>query len=438
VNSGTVFRACLLGCCALLLVAKVVRAQGTEPAPGTGKLSKVSILGSQRFPEETVVAALNLSLGQQMDHLQMQAAADRLSTFGVFRNVRFNYRSNKEKVELVFLVEDADLVPVFFDNFPWFTDAELNAAIQSATPLYAGLLPPAGAVAERATEAIQKLLPERKISGTVTRELVGRIEGAGMMMRFVLEGPSLKIGQIQFPDPIAAADPGVKALAQDLIGKTYSRFAIELFVREHVRPLYEARGHLRADYQRPLARFTGDPNKPLPDTILVIIPIVPGGIYRWGGVTWQGNAAFADLALNAFVQFPSSEPVNGLRIEHLWETIKTEYGRLGYIDTTLVPQPTYDEAQKRVTFSVQVNEGAVFRMGELVITGLSPLAKRKIQQAWTLPAGAVFNETYFLEFLAACESKKVFEDYVVHYDEVGHLLDRKPETRTVNVLIDFK
>lgn len=406
--------------------------------PGTGKLSKVTVIGSQRFPEETIVSALGLAIGQNITREQMQAAADRMSAFGVFQNVRFNFRSQKEKVEVVFQVEDAGLVPVFFDNFPWFTDEELNAAIQKATPLYAGMLPPAGAAVEHAAGAIQKLLPERKIEGKVLHELVGRIDGDGMMLRFVLEGPTLKVGEIRFPEPIAAADRAVKALAQDLTGKPYSRFAVELFVREHVRPLYEARGHLRAQYHRPLARFTGDPNKPLPDNILVIVPIDPGAIYRWGGVTWRGNAAFGPVALDALVQFPAGEPANGVRIEQLWENIKNEYGRLGYLETKITPAPAYDEAQKRVQYDVQISEGPVFRMGELVITGLSALAKRKIHQAWILEKGAVFNQSYFREFLTSCENKKIFGDYVVHYDEVGHVLDRKPDIKTVNVLIDFK
>jgi len=406
--------------------------------PGAGKLAKVSIVGSQRFPEEAVIAALGLAIGQDVTREQMQAAADKLSILGAFRNVRFNFRTNKENIELVFQVDDAELVPVFFDNFPWFTDEELHAAIQKATPLYAGMLPPAGALVERAAEAIQNLLPERKLEGKVTHELIGRIDSDGMMHRFVLEGPALKVGEIQFPEPIAAADPAVRALAQDLTGKPYSRFAVELFVREHVRPLYEARGHLRAVYRRPLARFTGDPNKPLPDSILVIVPIDPGAAYRWGGVSWAGNAAFGDAALNAFVQFPTSEPANGVRVDQLWETIKTEYGRLGYIGAKITALPAYDETQKRVHYDVQIDEGPVFRMGELVITGLSPLAKRNLQQAWTLEKGAVFNNTYFQEFLVSCENKKVFGDYVVNYDGVGHLLDRKMDSKTVNVLIDFK
>ncbi len=433
------FRRCrLLGAGLLLVSASALRAQEPAPTPGEGHLSKVSVTGTERFSQEAILTAIGLSAGQSITRLQMQVAADHLSAMGVFQNVRYNFRSQKDQVELVFQVEDAELLPVFFDNFPWFTDDELSAAIRAATPFYAGALPAAGSVLEAATTALQKLLPERKVSGQIRRERVGQIHTDGMMLRFSIDGPALKIGAIEFEDPIAAADAALRALAQDLVGKKYSRMAVEIFVREQVRPLYLQRGHLRALYNRPKARFTGDPNKPLADNVLVLIPIVPGPVFRWGGVTWAGNAAFGAKALDAYVAFPAGETVNGVSVENLWETIQSEYGRLGYLEAKLLPLPRYDESQLKVNYEVRISEGPVYRMGELVITGLSPLAKRKIQEAWTLEKGAVFNSKYFEEFLASCESKKIFGDYVVHYDEVGYLLDRKPENHSVNVLLDFK
>lgn len=405
--------------------------------PGTGKLAKVSIAGSHRFAEEAVISATALVPGQDIRSEDMQAAADRLSSLGVFQNVRYNFRSQQDKVELVFQVDDAPLVPVFFDNFPWFTDEELIVAIRRATPLFNGMVPPAGVVLEQATDAIRKLLPERKVPGAIQRELIGQIYGEGMMMRFSIEGPSLKVGQVQFQNEIAAADPRLRIQAQELVGKPYSRFAVEMFINEHVRPLYDERGHLRAVFGPPQARFTGDPNKPLPDNVLILIPIEPGATYRWGGVTWQGNAAFGPAALQAFVPFPTGEPANGVRITRFWHTIEDEYGRRGYIDVKVLPVARFDETQKRVHYDVQITEGQIYRMGELVITGLSALAQRKLREAWTLTKGAVFSRAYFEGFLASCENKKVFGDYVVHYDEVGHLLQTKPDG-TVDVMIDFK
>ncbi|MBI3405949.1 MAG: hypothetical protein HY046_10885 [Acidobacteria bacterium] len=167
-----------------LLVVSVLTtpllAQELATPPGNGKLAKVNVAGSTRFPEEAVVAAAGLAIGQEISRETMQSAADRLSALGVFKNVRYNFRSQKDHVELVIQVDDVPLVPVFYDNFPWFTDEELNAAIKSVAPLFNGLIPPSGGMLDAGTEAIQKLLPTRKIPGTIQRELIGQINGDGM------------------------------------------------------------------------------------------------------------------------------------------------------------------------------------------------------------------------------------------------------------------
>ncbi len=425
---------------ACLLLAPGAGAQTTEA--GTAKLVEVKVVGSKRFPEAAIVAASGLQAGQDVTREEMQAAADKLSTLGYFHNVRYNFRSiegeTSSRVEMTLQIEDAPTVPVYFDNFPWFTDDELMQALREALPLFDGTIPEAGRAVEMATEAIQKQLPGRKIEGTVERELSGQVVGDGMMMRFILKGPLLKVEGLRMDEPIVAQNKAIAAEARELAGKLFSRFTVELFLQEHVRPVYWERGHLRVRFAPPQARFTGDPRKPLADSVLVIVPIEPGPVYRWGGVTWTGNAAFGPAALDAFVLLPAGLPANGNQVEETWQRIEQEYGRRGYIEMRLRATPAFDETNLRVHYTVKMDEGRAYRMGELVLTGLSPLASRKLTEAWTLEKGAVFDAKYLEDFLAACRSKKVFGDYVIHYDEVGHMLQPNPETRTVDVMIDFK
>jgi outer membrane protein assembly factor BamA len=272
----------------------------------------------------------------------------------------------------------------------------------------------------------------------VQKELSGQVVGDGMMMRFTVAGPTLKVEGVRFEEPIAAQNKIIAAEAQELVGKPFSRFTIELFLQEHVRPVYWERGHLRVKFPAPQARFTGDPRKPLADSVLVLIPVEPGAIYRWAGVTWTGNAAFGPAALDSFVQIPGGLPVNGNKVQETWQGIEHEYGRRGYIAMKLAAEPAFDETNLRVRYTVRIDEGLAYRMGELIITGLSPLASRKLSEAWAIEKGAVFDRIYLDNFLAACESKRIFGDYVVHYDTVGHLLQTHPETRTVDLMIDFK
>jgi len=54
-----------------------------------------------------------------------------------------------------------------FDNFVWFTDEELNAAIKREVPSYTGTASDAGRMTDDIKHALQNLLQEHHIAGTV-------------------------------------------------------------------------------------------------------------------------------------------------------------------------------------------------------------------------------------------------------------------------------
>lgn len=407
-----------------------------QQSPAASTLKKVGVDGTQRFATEAIVQAAGLQIGQPVTREDLQAAADRLGRLGLFRNVQYRYRTFADGVEVDFELEDAPLLPVYFDNFPWWSDAELTAALREAVVLFDGHAPAAGSIVNEITATLQQLLTSRGINAAVEQETLGQPDGSGDMLMFSVAGEGLKIASLQFEDPQAGEDQRVQFLGRELAGKAYSRFAIELFVIERARPLYLERGHLKVEFGTPQARFSGDPSKGL-NEVVVVIPVQRGPRWQWGGVTWSGNRALGNAELDRLVDLVVNAPVNGMRVMGLWEKVKREYGRLGYLDAKVEPQATFDEAGPRVGYRVNITEGPRYKMGELVITGLSLVAERKIREAWSLAAGAQFDRTYFEEFLQS-GVKRAFEGYVVHYQEIGQWLRTNPQTGVVDVLLDFR
>lgn len=435
---------------ALGAVAGSVRALGHAPharppqpqaaqattATKAATLKSVAVEGSQRFTPEQLATAGGLAIGQPVTREALQLAADELGRLGLFRKVLYRYKTYLDGVELVFELEDAPLLPVHFDNFPWFSDADLIARLKEAVVLFQGQAPSQGIILQDMNRALQAFLAEQGITAAVENQVIARPDGAGDMVMFTVAGASLKIAGFDFQDPIAAESRRIAQAKQDLIGKPYSRYTIEMFLMEQVRPVYLDRGHLRVAFDTPRARFTGDPNKPLGD-VTVAIAIQPGPLYRWGGVTWRGNNALDSAALDALVQLPVGQPANGTLIAGTWLKVENEYGRRGYLDAKVAPEAAYDDAAQRVAYTVTISEGTQYRMGELVITGLSVVAERKIREAWGIAKGATFDRAYFEEFLES-GVKRAFAGYVVHYQKIGRWLRTNPDARVVDVLLDFR
>jgi len=426
----------------------VVGTCATPAAAQSGKVAVVTVSGSQRFPSEQIVAMCGLNPGDEVTKEDIQAAADRLAELGPFLNVRYRFRSRGADVEIEFQVDDAPLLPVSFDSFPWFSDEELEQSLRQAVPFYDGTAPEQGTILAVMTRTLEEMLKTRNVNATVECSPLGRPQGDGMMMQFRVVGVSLRVGAVQFSDPLAGESRRVRERLSDLIGKAYSRFAVEMFVLEQVRPAYQETGHLQAAFGRPQARFTGDPNKPLPDQVTVVVPVEPGPAFNWAGAEWSGITAFGPDALNSTLGLGLGELANGIKIQAALDRVRAEYGQRGYLDLEMDAKPVFSEVEAAgvrvhtVKYRIALREGAQYHMGEMVITGLSLAAERKLLAAWRIRAGQTFDLGYFENFVAGIEPGKdrepVFGDLPVHYDEVGRWLRKNTEAKVVDVLLDFK
>lgn len=402
-----------------------------------GKVVAVRVVGSQRYAEAQVAAASGLQVGQSVGREEIQAAADRLAQLGPFLRSNYRFASKGEEITVEFQVEDAPTVPLWFDNFPWFTDDELTEALRKEVQLFDGTAPEQGEILEAMRAAIQRLLAGRGIQGTVERVLLASPVGEGMIQQFKLTRTTLKVNGVQFGDALAAESKAIRQRLSDLVGQSYSRFAIEVFCNEQVRPIYAQQGYLRAKFGPPTARFAGPPDKPLADNVLVVVPIAPGTMYRWGGAQWSGNAAYGPSALDQILGMRIGEAADGMKLTGAWGAIEREYGRVGYLDAKIKPEAIFDEAKAQVSYGVTIEEGLQYHMGELVITGLSLAAERKLTEVWKLPKGQVFDSGYFQEFFEKV-IPQTFENTPVRIEQKGFWLRKNEQTKTVDVLMDFK
>lgn len=445
IKSELVHRRFILIVAALLLLPV---GSTTPAAAQSGKVAAVLVSGSARFPSEQIATMCGLKPGDEVTKEDIQAAADRLAQLGPFLNVSYRFRSRGADVEIEFQVNDAPLLPVSFDNFPWFTDEEVTARLRQAVPFFDGTAPEQGTILDLMKQALEQMLKERGVSAAVECSPLGRPLGDGMMMQFRTVGASLRVGAIEFSDPLARESARVRERLSDLVGKAYSRFAVEMFVLEQVRPAYLERGHLRANFGEPQARFTGDPNKPLSDQVVVLIPVEPGPAFNWAGAEWTGMTAFGPDALNAILGVTLGELANGSKIQGALDRVRAEYGAHGYLDLQLSATPAYAEVEaagqhvNTVKYRIALQEGPQYHMGQMVITGLSLAAERKLLAAWQVPGGQVFNLGYFENFVAQIEPGRdrepVFGDLPVHYEELGRWLRKNAEAKVVDVLLDFK
>ena len=417
-----------------LLVAPKVHAQ-------TATLREVRVEGAKHLTEAQIVPLTGLAPGVQVGRKELQDAADALVRTGLFAKVNFKYDTHNDNLVATFHIEENARLPVSYDNFPWYSDAELDEALRKEIPFYDGHLPEAGQVVERAATILKAFVSVRAPNVEITHQVVLSPLSDGPEQQFTVGGPVPKIAKLEFSDPKLTEDLAVRAHIAEIVGHAYSRMTIHIFLAEQIRPIYQQQGFLQAKIGPAEVRLSGDPNQQkLTEQIPVYVPCAPGTIYRWKGAEWKGNAAISSITLENTLGLKVGDVANGQAIEGGWERVQEEYGHRGYLEAKVTPVAAYDDAAHTTSYEVSIVEGQVFHYGSITISGMSLAGERKIQEAWSMKPGDLFDKKVFEDFMFRLESRRetIFKELPVHYDTVGHFLQADSEKGTVEVLLDFK
>lgn len=422
----------------LLLVALLLVAPATFSQSAT--LKEIHSEGLKTLSEPQLIQLTGLSIGSQVGRAELQGAADLLLRSGLFAKTNYSFATHGDSVTVTFTVEENLRLRVTFDNFPWFSDSELSDAIRRDLPFYDDTLPAGGTVVDLAANSIAAFLAAKGTVATVGHDVIVNPLADGSLQQFHVEGIAPKIASIEFSDPNLKDNREVLQHLPEIRGKAYSRMAIDIFLAEAIRPVYQELGNLRATLGPPEVRLSGNPNQKLPEQIPVFVPCKPGPVYQWQAVMWSGNVALSPITLTTAVGMKEGEVANGIKIEQGWDRARDAYGHLGFLEVKLNPVPAYDAQAHKLSYNVSVAEGTKYHYNAMTITGMSPTAEKMIRDVWPQNPGDVFDKNIFDDLLTRLQihRESIFKQLPIHYDTVGHWLQTDPTKGTVDVLLDFK
>jgi outer membrane protein assembly factor BamA len=423
----------------LLLPAAPFPATAQTSDNVTASLREVRIEGQKHLSEAQVVAITGLAAGSEVGRADLQAAADKLVQTGLFDKVSYRFET-RTGVVVTYNVEESPRVPAYFDNIPWFADSELSDAIRKKIPFFDGTLPEGGGAVDQAAEAIKDLIASHGLQVTLQHEVIGNPFADGKLQLFKVEGPSLRIEKMEFSDASLLTSKAVQQHLEEIVGKPYSRMAIDLFLTEAIRPVYLAKGCLHPKLGPPEIRLTGKPEQKLPEQVPVFVPIDPGPVYHWKEIHWTGNATVSEFTLSSAFGLKPGDIADGMKIEAGWDRVREEFAHHGYLDAKVDPVAAFDESAHTASYAVAIQEGRQYRFGKMVLTGLSPAAEKKLHGAWPIPQGEIFDKTKYEDVLTKLQlhHEQIFGELPLHYESVGHWLQVDANTGTVDVLLDFK
>ncbi|HKW56497.1 MAG TPA: POTRA domain-containing protein [Candidatus Acidoferrum sp.] len=161
----------MFSCAIFLATVSSLCATGSprqSAASTDSKIGSIHVTGLKTLTSEQAIAATGLKPGQAFDVQQLNRVAERLGKSGAFSDLTYTYVSQGGLVTVDFKVQEAKLRPCHFDNFVWLPGAEIDARLKRELPLYNGMAPETGEMADEVSRVLEQLSKEKGVSVRVT------------------------------------------------------------------------------------------------------------------------------------------------------------------------------------------------------------------------------------------------------------------------------
>jgi outer membrane protein assembly factor BamA len=374
------------------------------------QLIAIKVTGSKRYSEQAVAAATGLQMGTAVNDDDFKRASRRLGDMGVFTDIAYSYSYSPAGTKLELHVTDAEkFVPARFEDFVWFSDAELRQRIQQHAPLFDGELPLNGRLADEVSDVLQAMLVEKSIPGHVEYLRVGKQDAPVEAISYHVNDVLIQVRNIEFTGADPADLPALEAASRKLPDREYSRTRLSLLVQRQLLPVYYERGYLKAQFGEPQTKVVKQPSAenedgPRNQTVVdVTFAVTPGRQYKLKSLEWSSNRVFPIETLQKMVRAEIGQPANTVRLADNLKDIQRLYGSRGFIACTIKTEATFDDAAGTVAIRLDLSEGDIYHMGELEFRGLDNSLMAKLRNAWKIRFGEVYDSTYLSEYLPAAQ-----------------------------------
>jgi outer membrane protein insertion porin family len=382
-------------------------APAPPPVPGAPwPIETLTVEGNHLYKTEQILAVARLRAGQVAGRADFEAAHDRLTATGAFDNVGYHFAPSPDGkgYDASFEVtEVAQAYPLRFQDLP-ATDPELRALLKQKDPLFGEKIPATKAVLDRYVAWISEFLAAKNYRETI----VGKPTSDATSDLIIVFRPAksrASIARVKFTHtgdlPAGLLETAMFGVA---VGLPYDEPEFRLLLDTQARPVFEARGMIRAAF----TKITTEPSKDV-DGIDVSVEVQSGPVYTLDRVSFAGAEA-PNEPFDRLAKLKTSQTVNFDDVRAGQERIAQSMRDSGYLQATSQVKRDINDKDHKVSLVIVVDSGPLFTLGKLEIIGLDIESEPEIRKMWTIAPGKPFNVDYPDHFLDRIKKGGVFDN----------------------------
>ncbi|HWB85105.1 MAG TPA: POTRA domain-containing protein [Bryobacteraceae bacterium] len=407
------------------------KAQAAAPAATAWPIESLTVEGSQHYTADQVLAVAGLKVGQKAGKPEFEEARNRLLACGVFETVGYKFGAapdGKGYTASFQVTEIEPAYPVHFEDLGR-TSAQLETMLHSKDPLFSpNRLPPTQTVLNRYVKWIEDYLDSQGVKKKVIAR-VTPLGAGGLVVMFRPAGNLPAVAEVSFEgNKVIPQTVLQKVMAGVAVGTPYIEEQFRQLLENSIRPLYEARGHVRVSFPKVRTEPVNDVSG-----LHVFVTVNEGQSYNLGKVEIAGPTPVSPDELLKAGGIKAGDVANFDRVHDGLNRMVTALRHAGYMQAAVTTTRQIDDAHKTVDVAVHVASGPQFTMGKLDIEGLDLNAEFEMKRIWTMTEGKPFDADYPNFFLNRIREEGLFENLGKTRAETK--ID--PDTHTVDVTLYF-
>ena len=364
-----------------------------QPAVAQQYIPKQIAFSGTTAAQSELLTVSDLKPGTTLTQQDMQAAAQKLMDTGAFSDVRFAF----DGAQLLYTLKPAELQPVSYLNFPWWERDALNAAVAAKVPLFHAAVAPESPMQQAVAEALEALLAGKgvtaKVSAVPVMDLAG---GAVKGVQYRIDSPAVQVGTLTFSGANPAWNPTLDAIAKAAAGQNFDGATEETLLKA-LTAVYHRQGYLKMQ----MTGFAHGEPQVVGGKVLVPLKatLVDGPLYHVGSLQLSGDVLMKPEEFGRSAQLHAGDAANEDQLRATMAALATPYRQHGYLRAKIDAEPQFDDAAHTVNYTISVQPGPVFTMGELKLFNVNDEQKAEVLRYWPLHTGDVYDATVALNFL---------------------------------------
>jgi outer membrane protein insertion porin family len=389
-------------------------------------VNSIEVKGLKRIEEGAVKSKISQKVGGPISNEKVSEDIKNIFRMGYFDDVRTEIEPLEGGVKLIYIVkEKPTIIRVEFQGNDELKDDKLKEKVS----ITAGSIADTTLIQDNANK-LQLFYEEEGYWLAKVVPVLNKISENEVYLTYQIEeGPKVRIRQINILGNRAISTGKIKGKMKTATWKIYSFITSSGYYKketmtadiESIRDLYFNDGYIKVVVSEPEIQLTSDKKG-----MIIAIRISEGDQYRVSSVAITGNKAFPETELRKLI---STAPGKVFSKEVLRKDISAmtdRYTQNGYALANIFPDIVPDEASKQLQLIYKVEEGDIYRVGRIEISGNTRTRDKVIRREVRLDEGEIFNSALLKRSYERINNLNYFET-----------LDIAPKPRYEEKLLDM-